>query len=158
MNRKNGEQRNRALSETKSLDDQALDYLKRNDGKAVPALLDALRQEHAMNDETSKGELDKLFGILSRLRLVEMVTTEEGVTCRITDAGRQFLKERQASHGTLRHLRLVALPPSTWCNHAWGPSWNVLLSNSLDDCNLCSRLLGTTLSYMRGDRHWREAV
>ena len=51
MNRKNGKQPDLALFETKSLDDQALDYLRKNGTTAVPALLDALRAKNSsLND------------------------------------------------------------------------------------------------------------
>lgn len=47
MNRKNGKPPDLALSRTKSLDDQALDYLRKNGTTTVPALLDALRAKNA---------------------------------------------------------------------------------------------------------------
>ena len=43
MNNKNAKKPDPALSETKNLLDQALDYLKRNGTTTVPALFDALK-------------------------------------------------------------------------------------------------------------------
>jgi hypothetical protein len=47
MNRKNGKPPDLALSRTKNLDDQALDYLRKNGTTTVPALLEALRAKNA---------------------------------------------------------------------------------------------------------------
>jgi hypothetical protein len=47
MNRKKGKQPDLALSKTNSLDDQALDYLRKNGTTTVPALLDALRAKNS---------------------------------------------------------------------------------------------------------------
>jgi hypothetical protein len=57
MNRKNGKQPDLALSKTKSLDDQALDYLTKNGTTTVPALLDALR---ANNSRVTDAEVANL--------------------------------------------------------------------------------------------------
>jgi hypothetical protein len=56
MNRKNGEP-DLALSQTKSLDDQALDYLRENGTTAVPALLDALRAKNPTVTDTEVADL-----------------------------------------------------------------------------------------------------
>jgi hypothetical protein len=47
MNKKNGKQPDLASARTKSLDDQALDYLRKNGTTTVPALLEALRAKNA---------------------------------------------------------------------------------------------------------------
>lgn len=52
MNGKNGKQPTLALSKTKSLDDQALNYLRKNGTTAVPALLDALRAKNSSLTDT----------------------------------------------------------------------------------------------------------
>jgi dolichol-phosphate mannosyltransferase len=58
--------------------------------------------EPAAVEISGKAGLDKLFEILSRLRLAEKVTTEEGVTYRVTDAGIQFLEEYEDVRGSPR--------------------------------------------------------
>jgi hypothetical protein len=57
MNRKNSKQLDLALSKTKSLDDQALDYLRKNGTTAVPALLDALRAKNSSLTDTDVTDL-----------------------------------------------------------------------------------------------------
>jgi len=57
MNRKNGKQPDLALSTTKSLDDQALDHLRKNGTTTVPALLDALRAKNSSLTDTEVTDL-----------------------------------------------------------------------------------------------------
>jgi hypothetical protein len=57
MNGKNGKQPHLALSTTRSVDDQALDYLRKNGTTTVPVLLDALRAKNASLAETEVTDL-----------------------------------------------------------------------------------------------------
>jgi len=57
MNRKNGKQPDLALSTTKSLDDQALDHLRKNGATTVQALLDALRAKNSTVTDTEAADL-----------------------------------------------------------------------------------------------------
>jgi len=57
MNRKNGKQPDLALFETKSLDDQALEYLRKNGATSVQALLDALRAKNSTVTDTEAADL-----------------------------------------------------------------------------------------------------
>jgi hypothetical protein len=68
MNRKNGEP-DPALSQTKSLDDQALDYLRKSGTMTVPALSDALR---ANNSTVTDSEIADLVQGLAERGLVDV--------------------------------------------------------------------------------------
>ena len=57
MNRKNSKQPDLALSTTKSLDDQALDYLRKNGATTVPALSDALSAKNSTVTDTEVADL-----------------------------------------------------------------------------------------------------
>lgn len=57
MNRKNDKQTDLAVSKTKSLDDQALDYLRKNGATTVPVLLDALRAKNSTVTDTEVTDL-----------------------------------------------------------------------------------------------------
>ena len=71
MNRKNGKQPDLALSTTKSLDDQALDYLRKNGTTTVPALSDALRAKNSSLTET------EIAGLVWRLAERDQVDVED---------------------------------------------------------------------------------
>jgi hypothetical protein len=57
MNGKSGKQPDLVLSKTKSLDDQALDYLRKNGATTVPVLLDALRAKNSSLTDTEVADL-----------------------------------------------------------------------------------------------------
>lgn len=57
MNKKNGQQPDLALSQTKNLDDQALDYMRKNGATTVPVLLDALRAKNSSVTDTEVVDL-----------------------------------------------------------------------------------------------------
>jgi hypothetical protein len=71
MNGKNGKQPDLALSTTKSLDDQALDYLRKNGATTVPALSDALRAKNSSLTET------EIAGLVWRLAERGQVDVED---------------------------------------------------------------------------------
>ena len=57
MNEKNAEKQDSVLSETEKLDDQALDYLKKNGKTTVPTLFDALRAKNSAVTDTEVANL-----------------------------------------------------------------------------------------------------